>query len=127
MKKNRFILNIIFCIFIFTSIKVNAQTTVQIGTGNLSPSYTLYGPVYRYSATSATTAASSNMLFTAAELSAAGIISGDLITEIGFNKTNASYFNNGTGIPFTMRMGNTSNPGPLTGTIASEWSNILST
>src|SRR5690554_6440232 len=127
MKKNRFILNIIFCIFIFTSIKVNAQTTVQIGTGNLSPSQTLYGPVYRYSATSATTAASSNMLFTAAELSAAGIISGDLITEIGFNKTNASYFNNGTGIPFTKRMGNTSNPGPLTGTIASEWSNILLT
>ncbi|WP_159038663.1 hypothetical protein, partial [Brumimicrobium mesophilum] len=109
------------------SVNAIAQTITQIGSGTLSPANSLYGPVYRFSATSITTGSSSNMLFTAVELSAAGIIAGDLITEIGFNKTNANYFDNGTGIPFTMRMGNTSNLGPLTGTIATEWPNILAT
>ncbi len=109
------------------SADVIGQTIVQIGTGTLTSTSTLYGPVYRFSATSATTNASSNMLFTAAELSTAGINPGDVITEVAFNKTTTGYFNNGTGIPFTMRMGNTTNAGPLTGTIASEWSNILAT
>src|SRR5690554_1264543 len=88
MKKNRFILNIIFCIFIFTSIKVNAQTTVQITTGVAgTPQYNA-GPIYRSSAGSAYDASRYSYLYTANEIAAAGIVSGDLITDLGWIKDN---------------------------------------
>ena len=64
------------------AINVQAQTTVQIGTGNTLPSNTLYSPVYRFSATSTTTHCRGNILYTAAEMSAAGIPAGATITKI---------------------------------------------
>ncbi|MBL7705976.1 MAG: right-handed parallel beta-helix repeat-containing protein, partial [Taibaiella sp.] len=114
-----------YLLFLMISYPIvsQGQTTVQIGTGTTSSSSTLYSPIYRFSATSATTDAKSNMIFTAAEMATAGISSGDLITAIGFNKTNANNFTNG--ITYTLRMGNSSNTAPLTGTIASDWPAIL--
>ena len=84
-----------------------AQTTVQIGTGTDVPGNTLYSPVYRYTATSATTGSRSNILFTAAEMAAAGIPAGATITAVAFNKTNAANFV--TPATHAMLMGNTSN------------------
>ena len=102
-----------------------AQTTVQIGTGNSYTTSTIYSPVYRFSATSTTTSAQSNSLFTAAEMSAAGITAGSTITALGFNKGTAANFV--TPATYTIMMANSSKTPPLSGTIASEWSSILST
>lgn len=99
--------------------KAQAQT-VQIGTGTEITTSTLYSPLYRFSATSTTNGARSNIVFTAAEMTAAGIPSGALITEIAFNKTNASQFS--TGVPFTVLMANTANSTLAT---TSTWANIL--
>ena len=101
------------------------QSIAQIGNGNLFPSNTLYSPVYRYSATSVTAGQKSNILFTAAEMTSAGISNGDIITSIAFNKETADNFI----IPaqYTVRMGNTVNT-TLSGitSTASVWSAILS-
>lgn len=100
--------------------KVSAQT-VQIGTGNVIPANTLYGPIYRFTATSTTTGARCNMIFTAAELTAAGITTGSTITSISFNKTNAANFV--TPATYQIYMGNTSNTPPLATTTT--WASIL--
>ncbi|HTN45196.1 MAG TPA: GEVED domain-containing protein, partial [Flavipsychrobacter sp.] len=109
--------------FLILNIPLYAQLTVQIGTGTSAPANTLYSPVYRFSATSTTTLAQSNMVYTATELSTAGINTGDMITAIAFNKLNASNFV--TPAQYTVYMANTSNTPPLTGTIASDWAGIL--
>lgn len=99
-----------------------AQTTVQIGTGTLVPASTLYGPIYRASSTSSTDGARVNMLWTAAEMTAAGIPTGALITGVEFNKTNNSTFT--STFPFQMLVGNTAN---TTLTTSVTWAGILST
>lgn len=86
--------------------KADAQT-VQIGTGTDVPPNTLYGPIYRYTSTSTTTAARCDMLWTQAEMVAAGIPSGATITAIEFNKTNVANFV--TPATYSIYMGNTSN------------------
>ncbi|MGZ8544234.1 MAG: beta strand repeat-containing protein, partial [Flavisolibacter sp.] len=102
---------------------LSAQTqVVQIGTGTTLPDNTLYGPVYRFSATSTTLAARSNMLYTAAELSAAGIPSGAMITQVEFFKGNDANFV--TPANFTMLMANTSNTALAT---THTWASVLST
>src|SRR5690606_4985530 len=74
---------------------------------------------------SATSNTKSNILFTATELSTAGIANGDLITAIAFNKANTGYFL--IPVQYTIRMGNTANAPPLAGTIATQWPTILAT
>jgi parallel beta-helix repeat protein len=101
--------------------KVQAQT-VQIGTGTEITTSTLYSPLYRFSSTSTTTGARSNIVFTAAEMTAAGIPSGAVISTIAFNKTNSSQFS--TGVPFTVYMANTANTTLAT---TATWANILTT
>ena len=81
--------------------------TVQIGTGSSISPNTLYGPLYRLSATSTTTAARCDMLWTQAEMAAAGIPAGAQILSIEFNKANAANFV--TPATFKIYMGNTSN------------------
>ncbi len=71
---------------VFLSLVSFAQVTVQIGTGTDIPANTLYSPVYRFSSTSTTDNATSNILFTQAELSAAGITAGATINKLAFNK-----------------------------------------
>lgn len=110
---------------VLTSIGLEAQTTVQIGTGTSTPGNTLYSPVYRFSATSTTTTAQSNIIFTAAEMATAAIPTGATITAVAFNKTTAANFV--TPATYTMLMGNTSNTAPLPGTIATQWPTILTT
>ncbi|KAA9324962.1 CARDB domain-containing protein [Adhaeribacter soli] len=99
-----------------------AQTSVQIGTGTDIAASTLYGPVYRYSSTSTTNGARTNMLWTAAEMAAAGIPSGAIITKIEFNKANTANFNGN--VPFKMLVANTSNTALNT---TDTWASILQT
>lgn len=110
-------------LILFHSNNIQAQTTVQIGTGTLTPPATLYGPLYRFSGTSTTTGCRVNMLFTAAEMSAAGIPTGSQITKVEFNKTSAANFTSNIDA-FAMYVANTSNT-----TLATSltWANIQST
>lgn len=114
------------CFLLFMSVysinTLSAQT-VQVGIGTEIPPFTLYGPVYRYSATSTTSASRSNMVITQAELSALGIITGSTITEIQFNKTNAANFNT-PATSYKMYMANTSNT-TLATTLT--WASVLTT
>ncbi|MDP3927402.1 MAG: hypothetical protein Q8R57_00110, partial [Bacteroidota bacterium] len=114
----------LICLFlaIISSYRAEAQTTVQMGTGTLSPTNTLYSPVYRFSATSTTSAVRSDIMFTAAEMAAAGIPVGATITKVEFNKTNANNFV--TPANFKMYMGNTSSTALAT---TLTWASILTT
>ena len=100
---------------------VSAQT-VQIGTGTLIPPNTLYSPVYRFTATSTTTHTRSNILFSQAEMAAAGIPAGATITSIEFNKTNAANFT--TPASHRVYMANTSNTSLAT---SLTWASVLTT
>ena len=104
----------------FSAVTGHSQTTVQIGTGTEIPGNTLYGPLYRYSASSTTTAARSNILYTAAEMAAAGISPGAIITAVAFHKTNAASFN--TPCDYTMYMANTNNTSLAT---SLTWASVL--
>src|SRR5688572_7897983 len=105
---------------LFFSGLLNSQTTVQIGTGSDIPANTLYSPVYRFSATSATTGSRSNILFTQTELALAGILPGATITSVQFNKINNANFV--TPATYSMFMGNTTNTTLPTTTT---WASIL--
>jgi hypothetical protein len=99
---------IIFLCLLLNLISNNTfSQTVQIGTGVDIPTSTLYSPVYRFSATSATTGSRANIVFTQAELSAAGITAGSVITSVAFNKTNVANFV--TPATYKMYMANTTN------------------
>jgi hypothetical protein len=80
----------LFSLLMFLYVShIEAQQAV-IGTGNQVPTYTLYSPMYRFSNSSTNRHTACNNLYTAAEMSAAGIPSGSTITSI-------AYFKNGTG------------------------------
>lgn len=113
----------LFCLLLTVNIGF-AQTTVQIGTGTAASTSTLYSPLYRFSATSTTAGSRSLMIYTAAELAAAGINSGDIITELAFNKTIPGSFN--SGVSYTMRMANSSLTAPLN-IPAPNWPTIFGT
>lgn len=110
---------LLLCLSII-SAQLRAQT-VQIGTGTDVPANTLYSPVYRFSATSTTTGARSNIIYTQAELAAAGITTGATITDIAFNKVNAANFV--TPATYAVLMANTTNNPPLS--TATTWASIL--
>ncbi|HNR20634.1 MAG TPA: hypothetical protein PKN75_06970, partial [Bacteroidia bacterium] len=97
--------------------------TAQIGTGTLSPPATLYGPLYRFSSTSTTTGARVNILYTAAEMAAAGIPAGAQITSVQFNKTTTSNFTSDI-TSFSMYAANTSNTSLAT---TLTWASVLGT
>lgn len=108
--------------FLTASFCSKSQSTITIGAANNNGgAYPLYSPVYRYSATSATTHVRSNILFTQAELAAAGLPQGAIITAVEFNKVLTSNFI----IPadFKMYMANSTLTG-LSNTTG--WSSILS-
>src|SRR5688572_24607654 len=65
-----------------------AQSTVTITGGTAATATHNAGPIYRSSASSAYDASRFSYLFTAAELAAAGIPNGAIITGIAWNKTN---------------------------------------
>jgi len=102
-----------------------AQTTVQIGSGTETPSATLYSPVYRSSASSSIGYVRSDILFTQAELSAAGIHAGDVISSLQFNKVNEANFL----IPANLGiyMGNTTRTSFPASSPWLTWAEILST
>ncbi len=113
---------ILLCCLLFTNF-VNAQTTVQIGSGTVVPANTLYGPLYRFSATSTTTGSRANIVFTQTELAAVGIVNGSIISEVQFNKTNVANFVT-PATSYKMYMANTSNT-TLATTLT--WASILTT
>ncbi len=100
-------LSVLLALLCFLGLQVIAQTTVQIGLkSDVSPT-TLYSPIYRFSATSTTTAARSNIVFTSNELAAVGITNGATILSLQFNKTNVANFV--TPATFRVFAANTSN------------------
>ncbi|HRO41518.1 MAG TPA: right-handed parallel beta-helix repeat-containing protein, partial [Flavipsychrobacter sp.] len=86
--------------FVAIVLSAGAQTTVQIGTGT-STSVT-YGPFYRTTASSTVYESNKTLLFTEAELNAAGIFSGATISEIKWYKTDANNFSNGATATVTL-------------------------
>lgn len=72
----------------FTGVEMFAQTTI-IGAGaNVGATSSNAGPIYRSTAGSAFDFSKHVYLYTAAELSAAGINAGDNITSVAWNKSN---------------------------------------
>jgi hypothetical protein len=65
--------------------KTHAQVTVDVGPTTVSGSSYFYGPVYRSSATSTFHYCMYSFIYTSSELSAAGITSGSLISDIQFS------------------------------------------
>ncbi len=80
---NRFLL--FSFLFFLQFADLYSQTTVQIGTGDVNN--TTYFPVYRATAASGVTNYRSDILFTQAELSGAGIPSGAVIVSISLFKS----------------------------------------
>ncbi len=123
MKKNlRYRVVAGFLLMLVGLQQLSAQVTSQIGTGNDVSPFTLYSPLYRYSATSVTNGSRANILYTQSELAAAGIFTGATITALEFNKVNAGTFN--TPCTYNMYMANTSNTALATNLT---WASILST
>lgn len=121
---NTFNTRIIITLF-YVLISLLAYTqSVQIGTAeNNAGAYPVYSPVYRFSSTSATTNVRSNILFTQAELSAAGLPAGATITSVEFKKVvNGTSFI--TPADLKLYMGNSNNTSLLNSTT---WAGILST
>lgn len=103
----------------------SAQLTAQIGTGTQAPltNNSIYSPICRFSASSGNDYSRSNLLYTASELSSAGITNGATISKIAFYKigTGAST----AGFPFEIYMRNSNTSAPLS--TATTWANILTT
>lgn len=100
-----------------------AQGVAQVGFGTLVPTSTLYSPIYRFSATSSTRHAAGNILFTQAELIAAGLPAGAMITAVEFDKANNAATT--TPVLFEMLVANSSLAPPLSTTTT--WNDILAT
>jgi hypothetical protein len=85
MMRSSVLLALVFCSFIS-----RAQVTITIGAGaNVGTTSSNAGPIHRSSAASTLDFSNRVYLYTAAELSAAGINLGDQITTIAWNKSNA--------------------------------------
>lgn len=79
-------------VIIAFSLSSMAQNFATIGLADTATQNTLYGPVYRYSATSTTTNGRGVMLYTQQELANAGVTPGSVISSIAFYKKNTGYF-----------------------------------
>lgn len=101
-----------------------AQSVATIGTGSVVPANTLYSPIYRFSSSSTTRANRSNVLFTQAELTAAGILPGTVITDLAFDKA-GSGGTNANPLRLEIYMANSSTQPPLS--TATTWASILGT
>ncbi len=103
----------------------HAQLTAQIGTGTQAPltNNSIYSPICRFNATSTNDCSRSNLLYTATELTNAGITTGATINKIAFYKigTGAST----GGFTFEIRMRNSTTVAPLSNTTT--WTSITST
>src|SRR6186713_1559388 len=86
--------------------------TVQIGTGTQAPltNNSIYSPICRFSATSTNDCSRSNLLYTSAELSTAGITNGATITKLGFYKIGTGATT--SGFPFKIYMRNSTTTAP---------------
>lgn len=112
-------LSILALLLSFAQIKVQAQTVV-INTGVAgTPAYNA-GPIYRSSTSSAYDASRYAYLYTQAELAAAGITTGSIITNLGWVKNNTA-ISNGGGI-FRIYMKNSA--AATYGSATETWSNL---
>ena len=111
-------------LMLFTAyLSSDAQTLVTIGTGSEVPSFTLYSPIYRFSGTSSTRFNRSNILFTAAELSAVGLPTGAVVTGISFDKNGTGGTNTPSNLTIRMFAANSATAPPLS--TATNWTDIL--
>jgi hypothetical protein len=100
---------------VFTGIGANAQVTVQVGTNGALSSY-FYGPLYRSSATSTFHYSKYAYLYTAAEMTSAGIAAGSVITEIQFYKNSTFQLSGTNSGTLTILANNTANTALTSGT-----------
>lgn len=100
-----------------------SQTIAQIGTGTDVPANTLYAPIYRFSNSTTSDYSRANIVYTAAELAAAGITDGSVITDISFYKVDT--FSTVAPAVFSVWMNNSSVTPPLATTTT--WASISST
>ena len=101
-------------LFVLSLLLVNTDIlgqTATIGTGTETPSVTLYSPVYRSSSSSSFDYSRSNILYTASELTTAGITSGAVISQIAFFKVGPGATNGDAS--FSIYMANSSTTAPL--------------
>ena len=104
------------------STDLSSQITAVIGTGTSIPTYTLYSPFYRFSNSSTTDYCRSNIVYTQAELSAAGIFPGVTIQKLAFFKNGAGASTGNAS--FAIWMNNSSTVPPLSS--ATTWASITS-
>jgi hypothetical protein len=105
-----------FSLLLFMFIHyAEAQPPLQtvIGTGTEIPTYTLYSPLYRFGSTSSNRYTASNKIFTASEMSTAGIPAGSIITGIAYFKNGTGGTNGVNNLSMDIYMANTSNTPPL--------------
>lgn len=93
-----------------------------VGTEELVPGYTLYSPIYRYSSTSTTSRSLSVVVYTQAELLAAGIYPGATITKLAWDKAGAGG-TNANPLDFNLYMRNSTVVPPLATTTT--WQYVL--
>ncbi|MGQ3012123.1 MAG: GEVED domain-containing protein [Flavobacteriales bacterium] len=99
---------------------LHAQVTVVINTGTAgTPAYNA-GPIYRSASSSAYDASRYSYLYTAAELAAVGISSGDVITSLGWMKANNA--TSASGATFRIFMKNSATA--TYGNASETWANL---
>ena len=110
---------VLCCLFMHTWY-ASAQLTTTITTGTAgTPEYNA-GPIYRSSSTSDYDASRYSYLYTAAELTAAGINSGDYIHSLGWTKSNNAVSNGGAIFRIYMKNSSTATYGNASET----WANL---
>ena len=110
------------CLLLLVCAAAFAQGTVQIGFGGNVPAASLYSPMCRVSASSTNDFSRSNIVYTASELAAAGIMPGSTITKLAFNKRNdGATVATSSNIVFQIWMKNSSLQPPLSSTT---WASI---
>ena len=95
----------------FSYAQQTTNNSVQIGTDTNS-ALSLYGPIL-YTTSTTRAGSISDMLFSATELSAAGLPNGAVITGIAFNKTSAATSNSNSTIEMQILANNSSLTAPL--------------
>jgi|GEM_PF-7073367 len=99
-----------------------AQTTVTIGTGTLTVGGSNGVPIYRSTATSSFHHSKSIQLVTAADMATAGVPSGAVITQWGYNKTTAATISGANAWTMNVYLKNTSATVLASGTA---WSTMI--
>ena len=106
--------------FLATVVSIQAQSTATIGVGSSSSS--TRGPFQRSSASSSSVFSRANLVYTQAELAAAGILNGSVITQVNWDLQKTNIITASGDATLKVYMRNTT----ATGAVADTWTNIIS-